>query len=44
MLVTTELQTEPIRVSSYRCDAGPDAQGALTATTDRPSRLLTTFV
>ncbi|KQU87840.1 transcriptional regulator [Variovorax sp. Root318D1] len=26
MLVTTELQTEPIRVSSYRCDAGPDAQ------------------
>ncbi|QNK66922.1 helix-turn-helix transcriptional regulator [Variovorax sp. PAMC26660] len=26
MLVTTELQTDPIRVSSYRCDAGPDAQ------------------
>jgi len=25
MLVVTELQTEPIRVSSYRCDAGPDA-------------------
>ena len=26
MLVTTELQTDPIRVASYRCDAGPDAQ------------------
>jgi len=26
MLVTTELQTEPIRVSSYRCDAGPGAR------------------
>ncbi|MFH0131528.1 helix-turn-helix transcriptional regulator [Variovorax sp. VaC1] len=26
MLVTTELQTDPIRVSRYRCDAGPDAQ------------------
>ena len=26
MLVTTELQTEAIRVSSYRCDAGPGAQ------------------
>lgn len=26
MLVTTELQTDAIRVSSYRCDAGPGAQ------------------
>jgi len=26
MLVTTQLQTEPIRVSSYRCGAGPEAQ------------------
>ncbi len=26
MLVITELKTEPIRVSSYRCDAGPGAQ------------------
>ncbi|KLN57968.1 helix-turn-helix transcriptional regulator [Variovorax paradoxus] len=26
MLVTTELQTDPIRVSSYRCDAGPGAR------------------
>jgi AraC family transcriptional regulator len=25
MLITTELQTDPIRVSSYRCDAGPGA-------------------
>lgn len=26
MLVTTERQTDLIRVASYRCDAGPDAQ------------------
>jgi len=26
MLVVTELRTDPIRVASYRCDAGPDAQ------------------
>ncbi|AGU49619.1 transcriptional regulator, AraC family [Variovorax paradoxus B4] len=26
MVVTTELQTDPIRVSSYRCDAGPGAR------------------
>lgn len=26
MRITTELQTDPIRVSSYRCDAGPGAR------------------
>lgn len=26
MRVTSELKTEPIRVASYRCDAGPDAR------------------
>ncbi len=26
MLVTTEAQTEAIRIASYRCDAGPDAR------------------
>ena len=26
MLVTTEVQTDAIRIASYRCDAGPDAQ------------------
>lgn len=26
MLVTTEVRTDAIRIASYRCDAGPDAQ------------------
>lgn len=26
MLVTNEVQTDAIRIASYRCDAGPDAQ------------------